>query len=368
MRKKNTIDWLFVLPDDLIGGGSQQVLFTIINYLIDKGKVCTVVFTVQKKHHGWESLEDKCTIVYLNHRSVYRGYFGAFKYIRKLAKSHDISYAIGSQALINGLLGMLKRLHVLKHTKVILRESTSVFLRFKGWKLRLYKSAYKIGYKHADLIVCQTALMKTQLLDALPWLKAHKNIMVIPNPVDLNEIRTKSQNDIEYNADHYIVAAGRIIPEKGFDILIRAFHKLVDANLKLVILGIGSDNETNHLKELITELSLNKRVILYGYTDNVYTFFKNAQACVVSSRIEGFPNVLLQMMSQNNNVVSTLCAGEISDINGIYTCETDNVNALTQAIENCLKNNKDNKSLYFEDYIRSRSINVFMDTLSKAIP
>ena len=63
MSKKHTIDWLFVLPDDLIGGGAQQVLFTIINYLISDGKKCMVLFTVKKKHRGWESLEDKCDIV-----------------------------------------------------------------------------------------------------------------------------------------------------------------------------------------------------------------------------------------------------------------------------------------------------------------
>lgn len=50
MTNKDDIDWLFVLPDDLIGGGAQQVLYTIINYFIEQGKFCTVVFTVRKKH------------------------------------------------------------------------------------------------------------------------------------------------------------------------------------------------------------------------------------------------------------------------------------------------------------------------------
>ena len=50
MQKKETIDWLFVMPNDLIGGGAQQVLYTIINFLIKQGKSCTVVFTVRKKH------------------------------------------------------------------------------------------------------------------------------------------------------------------------------------------------------------------------------------------------------------------------------------------------------------------------------
>ncbi len=367
MRKEHTIDWLFVLPDDLIGGGAQQVLFTLINHLITEGNNCTVVFTVKKKHRGWEILEDKCNIVYLNHNSVYRGYFGTFNYIRKLSKTHHITYAISSQALINGLLGLLKKLNILKNTTLILRESTSVFLRFKGLKLRLYKTAYKIGYNEADLIICQTELMKTQLLDALSWLKNHNNIEVIPNPVSLDEIQKKANETIDFEIDNYIVAAGRLIPEKGFDILIRSFNDLSDKNLKLVILGVGSEMETESMNRLIASLDLQERVILYGYVKNVYPIFRNAQACVVSSRIEGFPNVLLQMMSQNNKVVSTLCAGEISEIEGLYTCETHNANALTTAIESCLKSNKDNYELHFKDYIASRSIDNFVKLLHNKI-
>lgn len=367
MQHKKTIDWLFVLPDDLIGGGAQQVLFTIINHLLGQGKKCTVVFTVRKKHRGWEALEDKCSIVYLDHTSVYKGYFGAFKYIKKLSKTHNIVHAISSQALINGLLGFLKKVGILKHTKLVLRESTSIFLRFSGFKLMLYKTSYKMGYRQANLIICQTELMKQQLLEALPWLKNKNTVAVIPNPVNLDDITYKSNQESNFSIEHFIVAAGRLIPEKGFDLLIRAFQKLDDTALKLVILGIGTEEETQSLKNLIDELHLNDRVILYGYANNVYPIFKAAELCVVSSRIEGFPNVLLQMMSQNNNVVSTLCAGEIANINGVITCETYNVEALRDAIEKGLSNTTDNKKLFFQDYIESRSIGKFVESMQNQI-
>jgi glycosyltransferase involved in cell wall biosynthesis len=363
MQKKETIDWLFVLPADLIGGGAQQVLFTIINYFIERGKKCTVVFLVKKKHHGWESTEDKCTIVYLNNTSVYKGFFSAMWYINRLSKTHYIKHAISSQSLINGLLGFLKIVGTFKKTKLILRESTSIFLRFKGFKLLLYKSAYIIGYKKADIIICQTDLMKEQLLEALPWLKKKNKIVVIPNPVNLNEITTKAREKIDFEIDNFIVAAGRLIPEKGFDILIEAFNLLVDKSLKLVILGVGEDEEHQKLMNLINGLNLNDRVILYGYVKNVYPIFNKAKLCVVSSRIEGFPNVLLQMMSQNNNVVSTKCAGEISNIEGIYKCETHNVDSLKLAMVKGLSNTNNNREMYFNSYIKLRSIDNFVETM-----
>ncbi|MEH6538371.1 MAG: glycosyltransferase [Psychroserpens sp.] len=367
MQKKQTIDWLFVLPDDLIGGGAQQVLFTIINYFIAQGKNCTVVFLINKHHHGWEILEDKCNIVYLDNTSVYKGFFSAAKYIRTLKKTHHIKHAISSQALINGLLGFLKYLKILKNTKLVLRESTSIFLRFKGSKLLLYKTAYVIGYKQADLIICQTGLMKQQLLEALPWLKKKNKVVVISNPVNLEEINTKSKEVIDFKIDNFLVAAGRFIPEKGFDLLIDALNQLEDTSLKLVILGVGTDDEHQKLIGQIASLNLQQRVILYGYVKNVYPIFKKAKLCVVSSRIEGFPNVLLQMMSQNNNVVSTMCAGEISNIKGVITCETHKVNTLKDAIDKGLKNTDDNRTLYFNDYIKSRSIDNFITTMLNQI-
>lgn len=366
-KNKNNIDWLFVLPSDLIGGGAQQVLFTIINFFIEQGKNCAVVFLIKKKHHGWESLEDKCTIVYLDNTSVYKGFFSAAKYIRTLKKSNNIKHAISSQSLINGLLGFLKFFKILNHTKLVLRESTSIFLRFNGFKLLLYKTAYVIGYRQADLIICQTDLMKQQLLEALPWLKKKNTIVVIPNPVNLDEINTKANEVINFEIDDFIVAAGRLIPEKGFDILIEAFSQLENTALKLIILGVGEVEEHQKLANQIHRLHLENRVILYGYVKNVYPIFNKAKLCVVSSRIEGFPNVLLQMMSQNNNVVSTICAGEIANINGIFKCEPNDVNTLSAIMEKALMNNKDNRSLYFNAYIESRSISNFIDSMLNQI-
>ena len=366
MTNKDDIDWLFVLPDDLIGGGAQQVLFTIINYFIAQGENCTVIFTVRKKHYGWESLESNCNVVYLDYSSVYKGYFGAFSYVKKLSKTHHIKHAISSQALINGLLGFLKLVKILKNTKLVLRESTSIFLRFKGFKLLLYKTAYKLGYNQANLIICQTDLMKQQLLEALPWLKKKNKVVVIPNPVNLNEITTKSTESINFEIDNFIVAAGRFIPEKGFDLLIDSFNLLNDYSLKLVILGIGTDEEHQKLINQIETLGLQNRVILYGYVKNVYPIFYRAKLCVVSSRIEGFPNVLLQMMSQNDNVVSTKCAGEISNIEGIFTCDENDVVALRDAMEKGLNNNKNNQ-LLFRDYLESRSIDKFVNSILNKI-
>ena len=70
-----------------------------------------------------------------------------------------------------------------------------------------------------------------------------------------------------------------------------------------------------------------------------------AKVCIVSSLVEGFPNVLLQMMSQNEkDSINHLCGG-IENINGLFTCSPNNIDALAQKINEALfaRNTNGNK-------------------------
>ena len=87
------------------------------------------------------------------------------------------------------------------------------------------------------------------------------------------KLRLKPSESIYFEIDNYIVTAGRIIPEKGFDLLIDSFNLLIDKSLKLVILGMGTNKEKQKLVNQIETLGLQNRVILYGFAKNVYSYF-----------------------------------------------------------------------------------------------
>ena len=120
----------------------------------------------------------------------------------------------------------------------------------------------------------------------------------------------------------------------------------------------------NNLENLIKDLDLEGEVILKGHVKNVYNYFKNAEVCIVSSRIEGFPNVLLQMMSQNINVVSTLCAGGIKEMNGIITTTPDNSEGLVDAIKFCLESDLSQNREIFDRELSGRSIDQFVNKIN----
>lgn len=103
-----------------------------------------------------------------------------------------------------------------------------------------------------------------------------------------------------------LVAAGRLAPWKGFEDLIRAMSELSwRRRVRLLILGDGPQRP--ELEALIVELGLTDVVRLQGYVENPLKFFARADVFVLSSHVEGLPNVLVEAMMCGCTPVSTDC-------------------------------------------------------------
>ena len=120
----------------------------------------------------------------------------------------------------------------------------------------------------------------------------------IPNGIPSNSRIEKTTFIQKHNIvpGNYILAVGRLTPEKGFDILIKAVNN-IDTPVSLVIAG-ASDHDTNYLN-FLKSLDTKNRVIFTGYTtsDNLAQLYSHARLFVLSSINEGFPLVLLEAMS-----------------------------------------------------------------------
>jgi len=357
---------LLVLPDNSLGGAEQYLKMIVEHYSKTNAQI-KLVFLNDKFQNSWVQLKDYNNLEYQLYNSN-KGAINALKFVKDVVFSseNEFDYIFTSHVKITGLLGLLVKLGLLKKKYFIARESTSVFKRFSGSKLKTYKFLYKYGYSKVNLLICQTDHMKDQLIEACPKLK---NVTkVIPNPIDLEKIFVMEQEKIEELEKgllgNYIVSAGRLIPEKGFDILIESFALLIEninEDLNLVILGEGVEREKLELK--IKKLGLEGRVFLKGLVLNVFPYFKNAKGCVVSSRIEGFPNVLLQMMSQNTNIVSTDCAGGIVEIPQIKVCKIEDVDNLRDGIYEILNKDCSMNRPVFDNFLKKRSIENFVSKI-----
>jgi glycosyltransferase involved in cell wall biosynthesis len=333
-------------------GGAEQLMMRLADYYLKQNSSVTVIFVSKDLKSPWDQyIKNGNVKLYFSGNSI-------LKFITILRSlSSDVTFS--THVYLTGILGFLRGLGILKTQFLIGRESTSIFDRFKGLKLLSYRFSYFIGYRKLDLLICQSSLMKKQFKMNLPNISKNLNIRVIPNAFDAPD-RFIQEREFDFP---FIVSAGRLIPEKGFDILIEAFHRINKEypSLKLLILGDGILRK--QLEGQVSRLGMEDSIHLLGFVDNVYPFFKEASLCVVSSRIEGFPNVLLQMMSQNTKVVSTLCAGDINEIRGVYKAATYNVESLKTAILEALsKENRGNRK-FFDEELKSRSIDKFVQQI-----
>jgi len=356
--KKNI---LIALPNDSLGG-AEQYLKNLTVFFLKKDYVITVLFLKTSTSGGWDDLniQSNLKLIFTSSSTELKGVLLFLKNLIML-RENKFDFIFTSHVFLTGVLGLFIKLKIIKKKFFIGRESTSIFKRFTGLKLIMFKMYYFFGYSSLDLLICQTDFMKRQLFEALPWLSNKTNIQVIPNPVNFNKISFNEKIDDKFG--EFIVAAGRLIHLKGFDILIKAF-KIIKSKyptLKLVILGEGSSRV--ELDRLILDLHLEDEVFLEGFVKNVYPYFNKAKVCVVSSRIEGFPNVLLQMMYQNTRVVSTKCAGGIEDIEGISIAEINNVISLEKALEKTLEKNSVANRVIFDNNLAERSIEKFVQKI-----
>ena len=349
---------LIVLPSDNLGG-AEKVLKMIASHYVSRANI-TIFFLQKKSTSLWDDLliNKNITFYYGKSKSSGLGLISLIFFVFKCRKFH---YVFSSQTIINGFIGLFIKLRIIQTKFFIARESTTVFNRFSGIKLFKYRLIYYLGYTSVDLLICQTELMKTQFIKNLPFISKNISIKTIPNPINL-EKTLQPNTDFIFNYD-YIVAAGRLIEEKGFDILIDAFNLLQNdySNLKLVILGAGPLR--SQLETEIINLNLIDKVLLPGKVSNVLAYFNLARVCVVSSRIEGFPNVLLEMMSQNTNVVSTKCAGGIDQLEGVFVVEVNDVPGLVEHLKIILDSDTSHNRVSFDKELKSRSINEFINKI-----
>lgn len=170
---------------------------------------------------------------------------------------------------------------------------------------RFWSALRRLVYRRAAALVVQTEALR-------PWAETHTapgRVAVIPNPVRVEAATAECQIDAATRQapEHRIVAMGRLDPQKGFDVLLRAFARcaLQAPDWTLTILGEGPERPA--LECMISELGLAGRVTLPGRVSDPAARLRAADLFVLSSRFEGFPNALVEAMACGLPVLSTDC-------------------------------------------------------------
>jgi glycosyltransferase involved in cell wall biosynthesis len=190
----------------------------------------------------------------------------------------------------------------------------------------LWNLAGRIAASRAARLVMQTEAARRHLPP-----NVRRKAVVIPNPID-----SAAPIAPPSSAETRIVAAGRLAPQKGFDLLLSAFvevaHRVPSATLSI----FGEGPERGALQSQAERLGIADRARLPGLTSSPGEWIAAADIFVLSSRFEGFPNVLLEALAAGIPSVSFDCPWGPADIihdekTGLLVANED-VAALTQAL------------------------------------
>ncbi|EAR51192.1 Glycosyl transferase group 1 [Oceanicola granulosus HTCC2516] len=204
-----------------------------------------------------------------------------------------------------------------------------------GPRERVLKAMIARLYPRADRVIAVSRGVGDDLRDR--YGVPAERIEVIHNPVDIDTLRARAAAPPAIDLPgRFFVSVGRLVPNKGGDILLRAFARHAEPARHLVMLGDGP--ERDRLAALARKMGLAERVHMPGYLDNPQAVVARADAYVSASRSEGFPNALVEAMALGRPVIATDCASGPREIlqgpppAGLLV-PVDDVDALARALD-----------------------------------
>jgi glycosyltransferase involved in cell wall biosynthesis len=183
----------------------------------------------------------------------------------------------------------------------------------ESWRVRVYEALDRLNLRWVDRVVCVSEGQAEKVRRAGV---APNNVTVIRNAIDptrFTAIDLAARDEMgcwfSVPVGKVVGAAGRLSPEKGFDMFIEAADlvRRQDASVGFVLFGEGALRE--RLQQQVQASGLTERFVFAGFRHDLDRFLPNLDLFVQSSYTEGLPNVLLEARAAGVPVVATAVGG-----------------------------------------------------------
>jgi glycosyltransferase involved in cell wall biosynthesis len=343
MIKQNQTYKIALIGDCLAGGGAEKVHALLSVYFQNAGlEVHNCIFV------DWISYDYSGSLLNLGiihpDSNVMKRKITRFFEFKKFIKENNFDAVIDFRMRTNfGLEVLLSKLVYPKNTFYTVHSGILEFYFPKNSFLS------KLIYKNKKIIAVSKAIQK-----AILGKKIGLKVMQIYNPINLKSIAVL-KNKYSVDEDKFILAVGRMNDTvKQFDKLILAYSKSVlpAKNFKLIILGNGKNQ--SEYEALSAQLGMQNHLIFKGFVENPFPYYQKALFTVLSSKNEGFPNVIIESLATETPVISFDCFSGPNEIimdrkNGLLVAN-QNVEKLTEAMNlfledehlyhNCMENSQ----------------------------
>ena len=237
--------------------------------------------------------------------------YGAFRELKQLIRDTNADL-LACQGYKAGLLGWL----------AARQAGVPVIAVSRGWtaecrRVRFYEWIDRRVLRHMDKVVCVSRAQADKVVAAGV---RPENVEVIPNSICSDRFQEPDTLYRQKLVDFFPVAtrsgirfivgaAGRLSPEKGFDVVIDAASSILQGRDDVGFVLFGDGPLRVALFDQIQRLNLSHRFVLAGFTDELDRFMPHLDLFVQSSHTEGLPNVLLEALAAGVPVVATDVGG-----------------------------------------------------------
>lgn len=323
----------------LHAGGAERVASTLASAWSRQGNLVVLVPTYTGKGRCFYPLHKDIKLIWLADRMGSLGrkfaaplvkWFAIRRLVRETKPDIIISF------LTNVNVNVLLAVRGLSVPVIVCERTNPAFSHSAG---KVLQTLRLITYPWASAVCLQTEASRVDFRRMVP--KA-KRLLVIPNPLPPELLTADAVEPLSKTEARYrLVAMGRLVPIKRFSWLIQVFSTLAAEfpEWDLYIWGDGPLRAT--LNQQISQAGLDKRVILAGRTEQPWLALSHSDAFVLSSAVEGFPNVLLEAMALGLPSVTVDCPSgprELSnDGQEALLVPLHDTNALQQALRQLMQ-------------------------------
>ena len=342
-----------IFPPDIVGPATYSK--NLAKELINAGHKVEVICYADEK--GEEKVDGYQVTKIDRSKPIFFRYLDYFLQLLKIGKSVDLIYAMGPVSA--GLPVMLackflKKKYLVKvvgdyaweqgRNRFGVIDGIDEFQDKKySLKVEIFRFIQRRVVRNAEKVITPSYYLQ-DLVEG--WGVNKKNIKVIYNAVNLSDVsiidKLTAQDNIRIHGK-IVFSIARLVPWKGFEMLINIWSKILkqDKNLKLVIAGDGPEKEK--LENLIREKHLEKKVFLVGRIEHkkLFSYFSASDIFILNSGYEGLSHVLIEAFAYHKPVIASNKGGNKEVIKSNYNgflIEYNNEEKWQEAILNLTNN------------------------------
>lgn len=192
----------------------------------------------------------------------------------------------------------------------------------------IFKAGYNIKfnskfYRGFDTIVPVSSILEKLMIDKMPeFSNKYQVVYDVLNPNVIHELSIEPVKNLRtFNDEWIIVTTGRLVPPKGYDIVVKAASLLKRSGLNFKWYIIGDGPERINIEKWKQEMDVDSEVILLGEQKNPYAFMSQSDIYVQTSKFEGFGMTIGEAKILGKPIVST-------NFDVVYNQLTHEVNGL----------------------------------------